>query len=97
MILNRAVFQALKPGGVFIIVDHAAQAGAGLRDTETLHRIDPETVKAQVTAAGFKFEGSSDVLRNPADPHTVKVFDPSIRRHTDQFVFRFRKPRQTHG
>jgi predicted methyltransferase len=93
MILNRAVFQALKPGGVFIIVDHAAQAGSGLRDTETLHRIDPETVKAQVTAAGFKFEASSDVLRNPADTHTVKVFDPSIRRHTDQFVFRFRKPR----
>jgi predicted methyltransferase len=94
MILNRAVYKALKPGGVFIIVDHAAQAGSGLRDTETLHRIDPETVKAQVTAAGFKFEGSSNVLRNPADTHTVKVFDPSIRRHTDQFVFRFRKPRQ---
>ncbi|HMB43172.1 MAG TPA: methyltransferase, partial [Luteimonas sp.] len=92
MVLNRAVFQALKPGGVFIIVDHAAQAGAGLRDTETLHRIDPETVKAQVTAAGFRFDGSSNVLRNPADTHTVKVFDPSIRRHTDQFVFRFRKP-----
>jgi predicted methyltransferase len=97
MILNRAVFQALKPGGVFIIVDHAAQAGSGLRDTETLHRIDPETVKAQVTAAGFKFEGSSDVLRNPADTHTVKVFDPSIRRHTDQFVFRFRKPLHKRG
>jgi len=93
MILDRAVYQALKPGGVFIVIDHAAEAGSGLRDTETLHRIDPETVKAQVTAAGFRFEGSSDVLRNPADPHTVKVFDPSIRRHTDQFVFRFRKPR----
>jgi predicted methyltransferase len=96
-ILDRAVFQALKPGGVFIVIDHAAQAGSGLRDTETLHRIDPETVKAQVTAAGFTFEGSSDVLRNPADPHTVKVFDPSIRHHTDQFVFRFRKPRHKHG
>jgi len=92
-ILNRAVFNALKPGGVFIVIDHAAQAGAGLRDTETLHRIDPETVKAQIAAAGFKFEAASEVLRNPADPHTVKVFDPSIRRHTDQFVFRFRKPR----
>jgi len=92
MILNRAVFQALKPGGVFIIVDHAAQPGSGLRDTETLHRIDPETVKAQVTAAGFKFEAASQVLRNPADTHAVKVFDPTIRRHTDQFVFRFRKP-----
>ena len=97
MILNRAVFQALKPGGVFVIIDHAAQAGSGLRDTETLHRIDPETVKAQVTAAGFKFEGASNVLRNPADTHTVKVFDPSIRRHTDQFVFRFRKPLPKRG
>ena len=92
MILNRAVFKALKPGGVYVIVDHAAQAGSGLRDTDTLHRIDPAIVKKQVTAAGFKFEGASDVLRNRADPHTVKVFDPSIRRHTDQVVFRFRKP-----
>jgi predicted methyltransferase len=51
-----------------------------LRDTETLHRIDPETVEAQATATGFECEASSDVLRNFADPHTVKVFDPSIRR-----------------
>jgi predicted methyltransferase len=92
MLLNRAVFKALKPGGVFVVIDHAAQPGSGLRDTDTLHRIDPETVKAQVVAAGFRFEASSPVLRNPADPHTIKVFDPAIRRHTDQFVFRFRKP-----
>lgn len=96
MILNRAVFNALKPGGVFVIIDHAAQKGSGLRDTDTLHRIDPDIVKKQVTAAGFVFEGASNVLRNPNDPHTDKVFDPSIRRHTDQFVFRFRKPGGKH-
>ncbi len=92
-ILNKNVFNALKPGGVFVIVDHVAEAGSGLRDTDTLHRIDPETVKTQVTAAGFVFEGASDVLRNPADDHKTLVFDKSIRGHTDQFVFKFRKPK----
>ncbi|HEX3810291.1 MAG TPA: hypothetical protein VHW02_11405 [Rhizomicrobium sp.] len=91
-ILNKAVFDALKPGGVFIVVDHAAQAGSALRDTDTLHRIDPATVKAQVTAAGFVFDGESQVLRNPADDHTIIVFDKKIRGHTDQFAYRFRKP-----
>lgn len=91
-LLNKAVYAALKPGGVFLIVDHVAAAGSGLRDTNTLHRIDPDIVKAQVTAAGFKFEGESQVLRNPADPHTALVFDKSIRGHTDQFIYKFRKP-----
>ena len=90
--LNKAVYAALKPGGVFLVVDHVAQAGSGLRDTNTLHRIDPAIVKAQVTAAGFKFVGESKVLHNPADPHTAVVFDKSIRGHTDQFIFKFRKP-----
>ncbi|HTD28187.1 MAG TPA: methyltransferase, partial [Xanthomonadaceae bacterium] len=91
-VLNKDVYKALKPGGYFIIVDHVAETGSGMRDTDTLHRIDPDIVKKQVTAAGFTFEGESDVLRNPADTHTLKVFDPSIRGHTDQFVFKFRKP-----
>ncbi len=91
-LLNRAVFKALKPGGVFLVVDHAAAAGSGLRDTNTLHRIDPAIVKAQVTAAGFVFEGESLALHNPADPHTAVVFDQAIRGHTDQFIFKFRKP-----
>jgi predicted methyltransferase len=91
-ILNKAVFAALKPGGVFVVVDHAAESGSGLRDTETLHRIDPDIVKQQVEAAGFRFAGESDVLRNPADDHTLKVFDKSIRGHTDQFVYKFVKP-----
>jgi predicted methyltransferase len=91
-LLNKAVYAALKPGGVFMVIDHVAQAGSGLRDTNTLHRIDPAVAKAQVIAAGFKFEGESKVLHNPADPHTAVVFDKAIRGHTDQFVYKFRKP-----
>jgi predicted methyltransferase len=90
--LDKQVFAALKPGGFFVVVDHAAATGSGLRDTETMHRIDPLFVKAQVTAAGFKFVGESDVLHNPADNHTLLVFKPEIRGHTDQFAFRFQKP-----
>jgi predicted methyltransferase len=90
---NKAVFKALKPGGVFVILDHAAQAGSGVRDTNTLHRIDPAVVKAEVTAAGFKFDGEGAFLANKDDPHTALVFDPTIRHHTDQFIYRFRKPK----
>jgi predicted methyltransferase len=90
--LNRAVFAMLKPGGTYFIVDHAAEAGSGMRDTERLHRIDPAVVRRQVEAAGFEFVGASDVLRNPADTHALPVFDASIRGRTDQFVMRFRKP-----
>jgi predicted methyltransferase len=89
---GKQVKAALKPGGTFIVIDHSAPAGSGVRDTETLHRIDPDVVKKEMTDAGFVFDGSSDVLRNPDDPLTAKVFDASIRGHTDQFVFRFRKP-----
>ena len=91
-VLNKAVFDALKPGGIWLIVDHAAPAGSGMADTDTLHRIDPAIVKQQVTAAGFEFVGSSDLLANPADDHMKKVFDPAIRGHTDQFIYKFRKP-----
>jgi predicted methyltransferase len=56
-----------------------------------LHRIDPETVKAEVTAAGFRFAGSSNALRNPDDPHTAKVFDASVKDKTDQFILKFVK------
>jgi predicted methyltransferase len=90
---NKAAFDALKPGGVYVVVDHADVAGSGAKDTNSLHRIDPALVKEEVTAAGFVFDGESKVLANPADDHSKVVFDPSIRGHTDQFVFRFRKPR----
>jgi len=90
--VNKAILAALRPGGVYLVLDHAAEAGSGLRDTDSLHRIDSESVRAEVTAAGFALEARSDLLRNPADPHTVKVFDPSIRGRTDQFILKFRKP-----
>jgi predicted methyltransferase len=93
MVFNRAVYKALKPGGTFLVVDHVAEAGSGLRDTDTLHRIDPAIVRKQVTDAGFVFEGESDLLRNPADDHKKVVFDKAIRGHTDQFIYRFRKPK----
>ena len=94
MVLNRAVYKSLKPGGTFLVVDHVAEAGSGLRDTDTLHRIDPAIVKKQVTDAGFVFAGESDVLRNPADDHKKVVFDKTIRGHTDQFIYKFTKPKK---
>lgn len=91
--VNKAIYDALKPGGIYIVLDHAAEAGSGLRDTDTLHRIDEAAVKKEVEAAGFKLVAESNVLRNPSDPHTAKVFDPAIRGKTDQFILKFRKPR----
>jgi predicted methyltransferase len=89
---NAAVFRALKPGGAYLVIDHAAAAGSGLRDTDTLHRIDPQAIKSEVTAAGFVLERESALLANPADAHTLAVFDPAIRHHTDQVILLFRKP-----
>jgi predicted methyltransferase len=91
-LLARSVLQALKPRGVFVIIDHAAQEGSGTRDTEAMHRIDPQFVRMNTVAAGFKLDGESNVLRNSLDHHDVLVFNPAIRGHTDQFVFRFRGP-----
>ena len=89
---DKEVYAALKPGGLFVVIDHVAPAGSGVADTDTLHRIDPAVVKQEVEAAGFVFDGESQALQNPADTHDKKVFDPSIRGHTDQFIYRFRKP-----
>ena len=89
---NRNVFAALKPGGVYVVLDHADAAGTGLKDTDTLHRIDEAAVKAEVLTAGFVLDGESSILANPADDHTKMVFDPSIRGKTDQFLLKFKKP-----
>ena len=89
---NRAVYAALKPGGYYVILDHVAAPGSPANVTDTLHRIEPATVRRQVEAAGFRFVASSDILANPADPHTEGPFNPSIRGRTDQFLFKFRKP-----
>ena len=91
---NKAIYDTLKPGGYFVVLDHSAEAGSGLRDTNTLHRIDAAAVKTEVMAAGFEFVSSSDALANSADPRTAKVFDPSIRGKTDQFILKFRKPKK---
>jgi predicted methyltransferase len=90
--INKAVFAALKPGGTYFVLDHAAEAGSGARDTNTLHRIDKATVIKEVEAAGFKLKAESGILANKDDPHTAKVFDPAIRGHTDQFVLKFTRP-----
>ncbi|WP_395644677.1 class I SAM-dependent methyltransferase [Terricaulis sp.] len=91
---NRAVFNALKPGGVLIIIDHAAEPGhtINLDPQADIHRIDQAQVIREVTAAGFVLEAESQVLRNPGDHRTERVFEQDIRGHTDQFVLRFRKP-----
>ncbi len=90
---DKYLFGKLKSGGLLIVIDHIAAAGAPVTETaDTLHRIDPTAVLKEVEAAGFVFDGQSDVLRNANDTHLVKVFDPAIRGRTDQFVFRFRKP-----
>jgi predicted methyltransferase len=90
--VNKGIFNLLKPGGTYIVIDHASAPGTGISTTNTLHRIEPAAVKAQVIAAGFKFVGESKALSNPADDHSLKVFDPAIRGHTDQFIYKFRKP-----
>ena len=90
--LDAAVFKALKPGGVYIVIDHAANAGATDKDAHALHRIDPAVVIAQAKAAGFVLEAQSKLLANPQDAHDKLVFAPEIKGHTDKFVFKFRKP-----
>ncbi|MEO7689531.1 MAG: methyltransferase [Sphingomonas sp.] len=90
--VNKGIFNLLKPGGTYIVIDHASAPGTGITTTNTLHRIEPAAVKAQVIAAGFTFVGESKALSNPADDHSLKVFDAAIRGHTDQFIYKFRKP-----
>ena len=89
---NRAVYERLKPGGAYVIVDHAATAGSGMSDTQSLHRIDPASVRKEVEAAGFVLDAQSTMLANKDDAHSIKVFDPSIKGATDRFAYRFVKP-----
>jgi predicted methyltransferase len=86
---NRAVYERLKPGGSYVIVDHAAAAGSGTSDAQPMHRIDPASVREEVEAAGFVLDAESTILANKDDPHAIKVFDPSIKGETDRFVYRF--------
>jgi predicted methyltransferase len=86
---NRAVHERLKPGGFYVIVDHAAAAGTGTSNAQSLHRIDPASVREEVEAAGFLLDAESTMLANKDDLHSTKVFDPSIKGETDRFAFRF--------
>src|SRR3954465_6020517 len=80
----KTVYAAMKPGAVIGVIDHAASPNSDTRATvDKLHRIDPEVVKADFTRAGFVLAGTSDILRNPADDHSLLVFDPKIRGKTD--------------
>jgi predicted methyltransferase len=89
---NRAAYTQLKPGGSYVIIDHAAAVGAGISDAQSLHRIDPASVREEVEAAGFVLESQSTLLANKDDPHSIMVFDPSIKGETDRFAYRFVKP-----
>lgn len=93
--MNRAVFAALRPGGVYGIVDHAAAPGHGVDDVQTLHRIEESVVIDEVTAAGFELESELDLLRNASDPHdwNASPREAGERRGTsDRFVLRFVHP-----
>jgi len=89
---NRAVYERLKPGGFYVIVDHAATVGTGTSDAPSLHRIEPAAVRKEVEAAGFVLDAESTMLANNDDAHSTKVFDPSIKGETDRFAYRFVKP-----
>ena len=89
----KSIYGAMKPGGVVGVIDHVGAAGDTRAIVDKLHRIDPATVKADFKRAGFKLEAESKILANPADDHSLLVFDPAIRGHTDRFVYKFRKVR----
>jgi predicted methyltransferase len=91
--MNAAIFRALKPGGVYMVIDHVAPAGTTDAQIDKLHRIDPGFARAEIEKAGFKFDSELRAWRQAADPHTDNVFAPAIRGKTDQFAYRFRKPR----
>ncbi len=92
--LMPVLYRALKPGGVLAIIDHAAAPGTKQKEAQNKHRIDPDFAKQDIARFGFVFDDASDVLRNSDDDHSLSAFDPKIRRKTDRFVYRYRKPNQ---
>jgi predicted methyltransferase len=91
------VFRILKPGGTFVILDHAAAPGSPSSTGGAIHRIDPEIVKGLAVDAGFTLVAESDILRHPEDDKTMSVFDPAVRRMTDRFLLKYKKPVVTGG
>lgn len=92
MALYRKLFQALKPGGVLAVIDHSARAGRGSEDSKSLHRIEESLLRRELEQAGFRFDASSEVLRNPQDDRSLSSFEARIRFQTDRFVLRFKRP-----
>jgi predicted methyltransferase len=91
--MNRALFDALKPGGVLVVADHSAQPGAGVGVVKSLHRIEESTLRGELEAAGFKLAAEGDFLRNPRDLRDTPVFRPQTP--VDEFVLKFVKPAKT--
>ncbi len=89
---DRAVYNALKPGGIFFILDHEGPAGMSEADIAKMHRINRDLVVKEVTSAGFKLAAEGKFLRRSGDDHTKPIFDPSVRGHTDQYALKFVKP-----
>jgi len=88
--MNKKLFAALKPGGLLIIADHSAKAGAGVSVGKTLHRIEETTLKSEVEAAGFRLVAEGNWLRHPEDPRDERIFQPKVP--VDEFVLKFQKP-----
>lgn len=86
----KTIFQMLKPGGVFGVIDHIGIAG---QDNTKLHRIEPDVARRLITSAGFKIEAESDLLANPSDDHTLNIHDPSLHRNTDRLFFKAVRPK----
>lgn len=90
--MNRSIYNALRPGGVFLVVDHHAEASTGDSAVDAYHRIEEAFVREEIEAAGFVLEATSDLLANPDDPRDISVFDETIRGQTDRFILLYRKP-----
>lgn len=88
--MNRAVFSALKTGGIYIVADHSGRPGTGVTEGKSLHRIEEAAVRREVEAAGFRFVAEGGFLRNPQDPRDAPVFKP--KQPNDEFVLKFVKP-----
>ena len=93
--MNQAIFTALKPGGLYVVADHASLAGRGVQDVETRHRIEESVLRAEIESVGFRLVESADFLKNPADTHDWSTSPRVVgeRRGTsDRFVLKFQKP-----
>jgi predicted methyltransferase len=90
--MNKSIYSALKPGGLYIIIDHQAPPGAGFTMTDTQHRVEGAAVRKEVEAAGFVFDGESKILANPADKYTGRMSGETLATQSDKFFYRFKKP-----